>query len=195
MTEWIVLRAAGIGAYVALFLSVAWGLVSTTGVVTTRVSKPASNHFHAVIASTGLALLGVHMTLLVVDAFMPFGVPGVLLPMHTTYRPIATALGVLAMYASVVVVTTSWVRKRMPTATWRAIHLLAVPTFILAMLHGVFAGTDTTRPWMLGLYGGTAVVTLFLVLVRALTVGYRPPRPEPAPRRNPDTVREPASAA
>ncbi|MGZ4148516.1 MAG: ferric reductase-like transmembrane domain-containing protein [Actinomycetota bacterium] len=195
MTEWILLRAAGIGAYVALFLSVAWGLVSTTGVVTKRVSKPASNQFHAVVASTGLALLGVHMVLLVVDTFMPFGASGVLLPMHTTYRPIATSLGVLAMYATVLVVTTSWVRKQMPTATWRAIHLLAVPAFILAMLHGVFAGTDTTRPWMLTLYGISAVVTLFLVLVRALTSGYRPPRAEAPPRRSPETVREPASAA
>jgi hypothetical protein len=76
MTEWILLRAAGIGAYVALFLSVAWGLVSSTGVVTKRVSKPASNQFHAVVASTGLALLGVHMVLLVVDSFMPFGAAG-----------------------------------------------------------------------------------------------------------------------
>jgi methionine sulfoxide reductase heme-binding subunit len=195
MTWWILIRAAGIGAYVALFLAVAWGLVSTTGVVTKRVSKSSSNTFHAVVASTGLALLAAHIVLLVTDSFMPFGVREVLIPMRASYRPVAVTLGIAAMYGSVVVVVTSWVRKGLSTALWRAIHLLAVPSFILAMLHGVFAGTDTQRPWMVFLYGGTMLATLFLVLVRGLTVGYRPPRPAPAERPRSQRVREPASAA
>src|SRR6476619_8636137 len=74
VTLWVLLRAAGIGAYVALFLSVVWGLVSTTGVITKRVSRPAGNHFHAVVAATGLVLLGAHLMLLVMHAYIPFGV-------------------------------------------------------------------------------------------------------------------------
>ena len=57
MMTWILLRAAGIGAYVALWLAVAWGLVATTGIVKRRISKPAANAFHAFVATTGLALL------------------------------------------------------------------------------------------------------------------------------------------
>jgi sulfoxide reductase heme-binding subunit YedZ len=195
MILWILLRAAGIGAYIALFLSVAWGLVSTTGVVTKRVSKASSNTFHAVVASTGLALLAAHIAMLVFDRFMPFAVLDVLVPMRSTYRPIAITLGILAMYAATVVVVTSWVRGRMATKVWRAIHLLAVPAFVLAMLHGVFAGTDTDRPWMFAMYAATGVVTLFLVLVRGLTVGYRPPRATPTHSPQRERMREPASAA
>ena len=38
MTTWIILRAAGIGAYVMLFLSVSWCLIATSGALGKRVS-------------------------------------------------------------------------------------------------------------------------------------------------------------
>jgi sulfoxide reductase heme-binding subunit YedZ len=191
---WLWLRAAGVGAYVALFLSVAWGLVATTGVVTKRVSKPASNHFHAATGAAGLALLSLHMGLLVVHDFIDFDLVDVLVPWGAPYRPVATGLGVVAMYASVGVLASSWVRRRLSTRTWRAIHLLATPAFVLALLHGVFAGSDTDQPWMLALYGVTGVTTVFLLLVRAMTA--RDPRTaRAAATTRPNEVREPASAA
>ena len=177
MTTWILLRAAGIGSYLMLFLSVAWGLVATTAVVTKRVSKPTANLFHAFVASTGLALLGVHLGLLLVDGFMPFSVAAITLPMAAEYRPLAVSAGVIAMYGMVAVLVTSWLRTRLGTAWWRRVHLLAVPMFTLALAHGVFAGTDTERPWMFVLYAVTGLVVVFLTIVRALTYGYRPPRP------------------
>lgn len=193
MNEWVWLRAAGIGAYVTLFLSVAWGLVSTTGVVTKRVSKASSNRFHASVATSGLALLAIHLVLLLVHDFVPFDLLDLLVPVRASYRPFGVALGIVSMYALVIVAVSSWMRSRMSTAIWRGIHLLAAPAFILALLHGVFAGTDTERPWMLALYAATGIATLFLVLVRGLTYGYRPPRAAPA--RTPNVKREPASAA
>jgi DMSO/TMAO reductase YedYZ heme-binding membrane subunit len=179
---WIAIRAAGIGGYIALYLSVAWGLISTTGIVTKRIAKPSGNHFHAVIAATGLALVGVHLLLLTVHGFMPFSWLDLLVPAHAAYRPVAIAFGIVSMYAMIVVTASSWLRGRLSVKVWRAIHLLAVPTFVLALLHGVFAGTDTGRPWMLALYAGTGLSVVFLLLVRALTHGYRPPRPAAASR-------------
>lgn len=193
MNEWVWLRAAGIGAYVALFLSVAWGLVSTTGVVTKRVSKASSNRFHASIATSGLALLAVHLILLLVHDFVPFDLLDLVVPVRSSYRPFGVTLGIVSMYALVIVAASSWARSHLSTKTWRGVHLLAVPAFILALLHGVFAGTDTERPWMFALYAATGIVTLFLVLVRGLTFGYRPPRAAPA--RTANVKREPASAA
>jgi cytochrome b561 len=182
VTLWVLLRAAGIGAYVALFLSVVWGLVSTTGVITKRVTRPAGNHFHAVVAATGLVLLTLHMVLLVMHDYFPFGVLDVLVPLRGPYRVVATGLGIVAMYAMIVVTVSSWVRKFLPTRLWRDIHLLAIPAFILALLHGVFSGTDTDRPAMVALYVGSGLLVLFLVLVRGLTVGFRPPRPSASDR-------------
>jgi DMSO/TMAO reductase YedYZ heme-binding membrane subunit len=191
MTTWILLRAAGIGSYVMLFLSVAWGLVATTAVVSKRVSKPAANLFHAFVASTGLALLGVHMGLLLVDEFMPFSVATLTLPMASEYRPLAVTAGVVAMYGIVAIVVTSWLRKRVGTSWWRRVHTMAVPMFTLTLAHGLFAGTDSERPWMLALYAVTGLLVVFLTIVRALTFGYRPPRPAPPERARPAAERQP----
>ncbi len=178
MTTWIILRAAGIGSYIALWLAVDWGLIASTSLVTKRVSKPTSTLFHGVVASAGLALLVVHLAGLLVDKFMPFGLLDLVIPMRATYRTLAVSFGVFAMYAMVLILVTSWIRKRLGTKLWRAIHLLAIPTFTLALAHGVFAGTDSSRPWMFAIYVVTGLLTLFLVIVRGLTFGYRPPRAE-----------------
>lgn len=203
MTTWILLRAAGVGAYVMLFMAVAWGLVATTAVVTKRVSKPAANMFHQFVATTGLVLLGVHMAILLIDAYMPFHILDLLVPMRSTFRPVAITAGVLAMYAMVAIMVSSWIRKKLSTKVWRSIHLLAVPAFTLALAHGVFSGTDTQRWWMFGMYALTGLIVVFLVIVRGLSYGYRPPRPAPperatrAPRAAaaPGTAPEPTAAA
>jgi predicted ferric reductase len=180
VTTWIVLRAAGIGAYVMLFLSVAWGLVSTTAVFGKRISKASAALVHQFMATCGLLLLAIHIGGLLFDSYMQFGPKDVLVPMAGTFKPVATTFGIVAMYATVFVIVTSWLRKPIGTKWWRRTHLLAVPTFTLALVHGVFAGTDTVRPAMWWMYVATGLIVLFLVVVRALTVGFRPERP-PAP--------------
>jgi methionine sulfoxide reductase heme-binding subunit len=177
VTTWIVLRAAGIGAYVALFLAVAWGLLGSTSLVTKRVSKPSANTFHGVVAAAGFVLLTIHIAGILIDRFVPFGIWDVTIPMRSSFRPLAVTAGILAMYGMAVVLASSWARPRIGTTWWRRIHQLSVPVFSLALLHGVFAGSDTERPWMFWLYATTGIATLFLVIVRGLTVGYRPPRP------------------
>jgi DMSO/TMAO reductase YedYZ heme-binding membrane subunit len=176
MTTWIILRAAGIGAYVLLFLSVAWGLVATTSLFGKRVAKATAVTVHQFLSVAALTLLAVHLGGLLVDSFMPFRPLDVLVPWHASFRPAATAVGVLAMYAMVVVLVSSWFRRRVGPVWWRRLHLLAAPSFGLAMVHGIFAGTDSARPWMWWLYVGTGLIIVFLVVVRGLTADYRPER-------------------
>lgn len=188
MTTWIALRAAGIGAYVMLFLAVSWGLVSTTTPFGKVISKPSATLVHQFMSTCGLFLLGLHMGLLLVDRYMPFRLADLFVPMSATYRPGAVAFGIGAMYLTVGVVVASWLRKRIGTTWWRRTHLLAVPTFALALVHGLLAGTDAMRPAMWWTYVGTALAVVFLVVLRALTVGLRPQRRAPPPehaRRRP----------
>ncbi len=196
MTTWVALRAAGIGAYVMLFLAVSWGLVSTTTPFGKLISKPSATLAHQFMSTCGLFLLGLHMAGLLVDRYMPFRPVDLLVPMSASYRPVAVALGIGAMYLTVAVIVASWLRKRIGTVWWRRTHLLAVPTFALALVHGLLAGTDATRPAMWWTYVGTALVVVFLVVLRALTVGLRPERralpPEHAHRR---PARVPATEA
>jgi sulfoxide reductase heme-binding subunit YedZ len=173
---WVMLRAAGIGAYLMLFLSVAWGLVATTSILGRRVSKATATTAHQFLATCGLLLLAVHLGGLLVDTYVPFSIGDLAIPFASSYRPVAVALGVVAMYAVVLIVVVSWLRKPIGTRWWRRVHLLAVPAFGLSMLHGIFAGSDATRPAMWWTYVGTGVIVLFLVLVRAMTADIRPER-------------------
>lgn len=193
MTTWNLLRAAGIGAYVMLFLSVSWGLVSTTTPFGKRVSKPSSTLVHQFMSTCGLFLLAIHMGALLVDRFMPFRVADLFVPLASAYRPVAVTLGIVAMYLLVFVIVASWLRKPIGTAWWKRTHLLAIPTFALSLLHGLFAGTDSVRPAMWWTYVGTGLVVVFLIVVRALTVGLRPERKAPPPHVRP--AAEPATAA
>lgn len=194
MTNWNLLRAAGIGSYVMLFLSVSWGLASTTTPFGKRVSKPSSTLVHQFMSTCGLFLLAIHMGALLIDGFMPFSVAGLFVPMSSTYRPVAVTLGIAAMYGLVFVIVASWLRKPIGTRWWKRTHLLAIPTFTLSLLHGVFAGTDSVRPVMWWLYVGTGLTIVFLIVVRALTVGLRPER-RAAPAHARVAAERPATAA
>ncbi len=174
MSTWILLRAAGIGAYLMLYLSVLWGLVATTRIGSSRVSKQSAIAVHGFLGSVGLALLGVHIGGILADTYVPFSLRDVLIPGVSAYRPVAIWFGVVAMYAVVAVVVSSWMRRRLQSAVWRRIHLLAVPAFIMALVHGAFAGSDGGRSWMWWMYVCTGASLVFLLVVRATAV--RPSR-------------------
>jgi predicted ferric reductase len=180
VTNWIVLRAAGIGAYIMLFLSVSWGLSATAAPLGKRISKASATTVHQFMSTTALVLLAVHIGGLLVDRFLPFGPNDVLVPGHSSFRPVPVAFGVVAMYTLVFVMVASWLRKPLGTRWWRRTHLLAVPTFTLALVHGIFTGSDTARPLMWLAYLASGVIVFFLVVLRGLTAGFRPAR-TPAP--------------
>jgi sulfoxide reductase heme-binding subunit YedZ len=176
VTTWIILRAAGIGAYMMLFGSVAWGLIATTSLFGKKVPRATATSVHQFLSMAALVLLGVHIGGLLLDRFLPFHPLDVLVPLHSTFRPVAVALGIAAMYGMVVVLVSSWTKKHVGNAWWRRLHVLAAPAFTMSMLHGIFAGTDTVHPWMLWIYASTGVTVLFLLVLRGLTIGIRPQR-------------------
>lgn len=177
MTTWNVLRAAGIGAYLMLWASVAWGLVSTTQMFGKRVPKATTVALHQAFSTSGLLLLAVHLVFVLRDRFVPFSWLDLVVPMRASYRPIGVAFGIGAMVVTLLgVLSTSWGRRLIGTTWWRRTHSLSVPAFSLALVHGLMTGTDTPRPAMFWVYVATTAALLFLLVVRALTYGHRPAR-------------------
>lgn len=185
MTTWIMLRAVGIASYLLLFGSVVWGLAGTTSVFGKRIAKATSVAIHQFMSTVALVLLLGHIVGLLIDEFVPFAPLQVVLPMTSSYRPIAVSLGVIAMYLVVVVAGTSWLRKWIRTSVWRALHLLAVPAFALALVHGLLAGSDSTSPWLFWVYVATGGIVFFLVVLRGFTVGLRRERAAAPARAGP----------
>ncbi|MGE5226241.1 MAG: hypothetical protein ACM3OO_05140 [Planctomycetaceae bacterium] len=180
MIEWNLIRAAGIGAYLMLWASVTWGLVATTSILGKKMPKATSVALHQAFSTLGLLLLAAHLGVLLVDRFMPFSPLDLVIPLRATYRPIGVAFGIVAMFAMVVVLVSSWVRKPLGTTWWRRLHTLSVPAFSLALVHGFMTGTDTPRPPMFWFYLASTAILLFLVLARGFTFGLRAARRAPA---------------
>lgn len=170
MIEWNLIRAAGVGAFLMLWASVAWGLAATTSLFGKRVSKATSIALHQAASTAGLLLLAVHLGLLLVDRFLPFAPLDLIVPMRATYRPVGVTLGIVAIsLMSFGVLVTSWGRKLIGTKWWRRTHALSVPAFALSMVHGLMTGTDSRRPAMFWMYLGSAAIVVFLLLLRAFT--------------------------
>ena len=47
--------------------------------------------------------------------------------------------------------------------TWRLLHYGSFAVYFLVTLHGLFAGTDSTAPAVLALYGLTGLATIALI--------------------------------
>jgi methionine sulfoxide reductase heme-binding subunit len=197
--EWNIIRAAGIGAFLMLWGSVAWGLVATTSVFGKKVPKQTSIALHQAFSTSGLLFLAMHLGVLLVDRFMPFAPLDLVIPMRASYRPIGVSLGIASMFVLVLgVLATSWGRKLIGTKWWRRTHALSVPAFALALMHGLMTGTDSKRPPMFWMYLVSAAIVLFLLLLRGLNSERRSHRaaiPEGAVRRGPEGTTAPASQA
>ncbi|MGZ4256558.1 MAG: hypothetical protein ACXVRE_02205 [Gaiellaceae bacterium] len=59
-------------------------------------------------------------------------------------------------------------RQSLPYAFWRKTHYLNFAVWLLALVHGITAGTDSTTPWGIGLYLGSAGLVGALVAGRFL---------------------------
>ena len=150
-TFWLLARASGLTAYVMLTLSVLAGLVVKSRPF--RALKPAAvTDLHRTLALLGLGALVGHAAALVLDTTVHVSIAGLLIPGLVSYRPAWTAAGILAAELMVLVYASFSLRKRIGTRNWRRLHWATYAVFAAATVHGIGAGTDTSRPWVLALY-------------------------------------------
>ena len=182
------LARPGTGAYLVLFLSVVWGLVGTTSVVR-QARLQGHRHQHPPLPRT-IAMLpsagGPSRRV------APRPVPTVRRPRSRLAAPRHVPSCVRGVRHRRDV---SLVRRRPAhhlgeattsgTTWWRRFHLAAVPAFTVAMVHGVWTGTDSVQPLVWWIYMVTGSFVLFLVLVRGLTARERPASGPPRERTIP----------
>lgn len=142
---WFLARSSGIVAWAALSASVLWGIVLATDLFPQHRRPAWLLDLHRWLGGLTIGFLGIHVGALLADSYVAFGPADVLVPFASAWKPVPVALGVLAMWALVVVQGTSLAMKRLPRRVWRRIHLLSYGAFWLTSLHGTFAGTDASR--------------------------------------------------
>ncbi len=190
-TVWYVVRATGIVSYALVTLTVACGLL-----VTNRAAPPGDRRFDLFEAHRFLALLaicggGLHALTLLLDSYIGFSPSQVLVPFTSDYRPLSVGLGVIALYVSIAVYGSFYVKRWVGQKAWRALHYSTFAVFTLATYHGILSGADTGAAWMLALYLAAILSVLGLLAVRVARASAaqeaRPARPSRTQRPAPAT--------
>ncbi len=165
MRIWLAARATGITAYLLLTAQVFLGLILSHPVnqSTWKLSKRLFP-WHENLLVFLIAFLAAHVVGIVVDPFAGVGLPGAFIPGLSSYRSAPVALGTLSLYALLVTGLTARYTKALPPGAWLTIHRLSAVVFVLAWMHGMLAGTDSSA--LLPLYVGSGAIVLFAAAYR-----------------------------
>lgn len=184
MTIWYLARAAGMIALLAFTMSVALGALGADSALPRdgRSSSVAAREraldrrilrqlAHRSAALVGLGALGLHVLLILVDSFSGVSLTGAIIPFTASYAAFAVGLGTIAVYVFVLVALSGLQRARAAsslgtTRAWRWVHGLAYGGWVLAMGHGILAGTDTGTLWSTAIYAACAIAVAAAVWTR-----------------------------
>jgi sulfoxide reductase heme-binding subunit YedZ len=178
MTAWYIARAGGIVAFALLTASVVVGLLLSGRPASKRWPKFALEDVHRFLGILTGIFIAVHALGLLVDNYLPFSIADLVVPGAAPYRSLATALGVVAAELLGALAITNHYRRRIPHTLWRKAHSLNFAVWLLALAHGIFAGTDSGSTWAMTLYAlsvATVAGLTYLRIERARTP--RPARP------------------
>jgi predicted ferric reductase len=167
---WYVTRAAGLVAYLLLWLSTAWGLGVSSRIFDPYLQRNYTYDFHQFISLLAIGFLGLHLAVLLLDHYLPFSVAQVLVPFTSTYRPLWVGIGGIALYLILLVTVTFYMRQRIGVRVFRAIHVSSLVAFVGAALHGYFSGTDTPLLSVKLMYQLTILSVVFLMTYWLITL-------------------------
>jgi hypothetical protein len=170
---WYMARAGGVTAYLLLWLSVMWGLFLSTKLNQSWLPAPIAYGLHEFLSILTLLFMSGHALVLLGDSYIDFNLWHLLFPFTAPYEPLWTGLGTLALYLAAVMTGSFYIRKKIGQRTWRLLHYLTFITYLLALGHGLMAGTDAPLLALKLLYSGTGLGVLFLLYYRLLMLKLR----------------------
>jgi methionine sulfoxide reductase heme-binding subunit len=159
---WYGTRLFGMLAYLAVALSVIYGLLLSTGVLDAIAHRAVSFTLHQDLAAIGIGLGMVHGALLMLDRTVPYTPAQVLVPFAGPYQPLWVGIGQIALYLMAIVYVSFYARRRIGQRAWRLLHYATFLTFLAATAHGLMAGSDTSAPWAFWTYVAASVAVAFL---------------------------------
>jgi sulfoxide reductase heme-binding subunit YedZ len=163
---WFLTRGSGVVALILLTLSVALGVATVRRPRTGRVPRFVVNAVHRSASLLAIVFLGVHVSTLMLDGYVPIRVVDLVLPFGASYQPFWVGLGAVAFDLLIAVAVTSVLRNRIGYRAWRATHWLAYACWPVALAHGLGSGSDAGTIWMRAITAACVAVVLVAVVAR-----------------------------
>jgi sulfoxide reductase heme-binding subunit YedZ len=168
---WYLARGAGTVTLVLLTVVMVLGVRSRSGRPVFGLPRFGVVAVHRNASLLAVGLLAVHMVSLLFDPYAQLRLVDLVLPFGASYRPLWLGLGTLAMDLLVVLLLSTLVRRRLGARAWRAVHWLAYAIWPVALLHGLFTGTDAGQLWLRAI-AGACVLAVASALVWRLSDGF-----------------------
>jgi len=157
---WYIARAGGMVAFGLLTASVLLGIVLAGRKALPRWPRFAVEDVHRFVGMLTWTFIGVHVAGLLVDTYIGFTLREVLIPFTSSYRPAATAAGIVGAELLAAIGITNQLKDRIPHSFWRRTHYLNFAVWALSLVHGITAGTDTQAGWAQLLYLASATLVV-----------------------------------
>jgi predicted ferric reductase len=156
--SWYLSRATGLVSFVLLWVSMASGLVISNKMARVWPGAFTAFDLHQYTSLLGLGFALFHGLILMANSYINYNLVQVLVPFaNPSYRPLWVGIGQVALYLSVLVTVTFYLRKQIGKA-WRVIHYLSYGAFVMALFHGLFSGTDSGNVWIARMYWSALVI-------------------------------------
>ncbi len=177
---WYLTRAAGLVAYLLLWLSTVWGLGVAGKAFDPLIYRAFTFDAHEFISLLAIGFTVLHVGALLADQYMTISLAQILIPFITEYRPLWVGVGIIGAYLTLLVTVTFYIRRWIGQKTFRAIHLFSLVAYIAVTLHSFFAGTDSTLGSAKLIYAGSALVVVILTAHYFVTKRLKNAAPSPA---------------
>jgi predicted ferric reductase len=178
---WQFIRAAGLLSYILLSIAVFVGIALKCRLFDGTLKRPWVNEAHQSLTLAALGLMALHLVLVLANRHVPFTLLTALVPFASDWKTVPTANGILALYLALALVASSYLQRSIGYRTWRTLHYAGFLAWLMALLHGVTTGSDTSLPAVQAMYWATAASVLFVTVFRMLLPSPVKKRPVPLP--------------
>lgn len=165
---WTIARATGLLGFLLTTASVAFGLVLHHRWRSASWPRFVTNEVHRTISLLALVAVAGHGLALLLDPYLAPTLAELLVPLAISYRPLWVAAGIVSADLLVGLWLSQYLRSWLGYRTWARLHLATYAAWVLALVHGLAAGSDTGTPWALAIYGGSVALVGGLVVARLL---------------------------
>lgn len=125
---------------------------------------PVAYGLHEFLSILAIVFAIVHAAVLLGDDYIGFTVFHLAIPFISPYEPMWTGLGILALYLSMALTGSFYIRNIIGHRTWRSVHYFTFVAYLLILVHAIMAGSDSNLIITILLYWSTGFSVLFLTV-------------------------------